>query len=70
MISDRTSHSFEHLTANVDYFSGDSRIHKRSDRDVPLGSCRYDHIERFDFYIGDKFDNILCLVNKLHFFGF
>jgi hypothetical protein len=28
MIYGRTSHSFEHLTSNVDYFSDDSLIHK------------------------------------------
>jgi hypothetical protein len=68
MIYGRTSHSFGHLTSNVDYFSDDSLIHKRNDKDVPLGYCRYEHIERFDFYIGDKFDNILFLVNKLNCF--
>lgn len=66
-IINTTSPSFEHLNSNVHVFSNSNLIDKNNNYDVSLSYHRYEHIEKFDFIIQDKFDDsILCLTNKLN----
>ena len=67
-IIDTTSPSFEHLNSNVHVLSNSNLIDKNNNYDISLGYHRYEHIEKFDFIIQDKFDCSLCSVNKLNCF--